>query len=195
MSLSTRAPLVLLAALALTACSSSTGEPTSSSIALPSPAPAGDAGQIGAFCALVVEGQDYESDTEAAELWESMNNAIATATTDDDPSAIAAIRAWGAYLEVAVDEFIPVYEQLLSITDDPLLRRAIEITTELHRDLGATAANSFANVTSIAEYNTLQNSVFGDTLAAYEDPDDREALLYFDDYILENCGVSTTTDS
>ena len=143
----------------------------------------------------MVEGQGYDSDAEAAELWESVNNAITNATADDDPAAITAIRAWGASLVVAVDESISVYEELLSITDDPLLRRAIEITTELTRDLGATTANAFANITSITEYNTLLYSISPETNAAQEDPYDREALQYFNDYILENCGVSTTNDS
>lgn len=182
MTLLTRAPLLLLATLALTACSSSTGTP--------SPSPTRDAIEDESFCALVEEGQGYSSDVEATALMESMYAAISDATTDDDPTAIAAIKAWGASLVVAIDESLPVYEELLSITDDAMLRRAIELTLELNRDIGGSFADSFASVTSISEYTSLMNSISEETNAALSDPDDQEALLYYNEYLLDNCGIS-----
>jgi hypothetical protein len=193
----TPVPLLALAAL-LAGCSSSSDEPSANpsvtpSIAEPRATPSSDGTNVEAFCSLVAEGRDAETDAGLLPLTEEMWNTYNQATTDDDPAAIAAIRAWGDAELESGEVTIPIYEDLLTLTDDPVLERALEIMIEANGDSLMPIATAFSEIDTLTKFSELMTDFTTDMYIMLADPANREAFLYLDDYSIENCGFPFST--
>jgi hypothetical protein len=117
-----------------------------------------------------------------------MLTAVANATTDDDPAAIAAIHAWGAAFAAGLPEVVRLYEELLELNEDPALERGIELVIELNRIFVADLASNIEGVETLIEMDAVFADFAKATEAAVADPDDQRAIETLNDYSVETCG-------
>ncbi|MBN2176247.1 MAG: hypothetical protein JW722_01145 [Demequinaceae bacterium] len=149
--------------------------------------------RVEAFCNLVADGRALEDDLDLNGLTTQMQVAVTAATTDDDPEAIAAIRTWGVALETGGEGIAAIYDGLLDLVDDPALKRGIEISIDLNRDLTASVGKTLSGVDSLAEFNDIMTQFNADMMARVPEAEDLDAILYLDQYSQDNCGFPLST--
>jgi hypothetical protein len=146
--------------------------------------------RIEAFCDVVAEMTALDESGEFEDLNAQMALAVANATSDTDPEAIAAVQAWGDALYRYEQQVIPLYEDLLAITDDPQLQRGLRLTIDINTDLGLTYAKRFSEITSVSDMQDNSNELTEATLALLEDQEDYAALVALDTYVVDQCGMT-----
>lgn len=151
--------------------------------------------RVEAFCDLVALGRGLEQSPEYITLTQDMMVAIANATGDTDPEAVAAIQAWGEALYDLEGQVIPIYEGMLDVVEDPEIREGIEITIDLTRDFGLPYATQFAEATSVSEWQAIMAALQAESEEKLEDPHVLDALTALDDYAVGQCGFPLSMEN
>jgi hypothetical protein len=147
------------------------------------------------FCDLVAQGRALEQSGELESVTLEVSTAVANATSDTDPAAVAAIQAWGETLYDLEQQVIPIYENLLAATDDPDIQEGIQLTIDLTRDFGLPYAQQFSEATSVSEWQAILQALTNESAEWLEKPGVEDALVGLDDYSIAECGFPLSTEN
>jgi hypothetical protein len=147
------------------------------------------------FCDLVAQGRALEQTEEFQDATLQMSAAIANATSDTDPAAIAAIQDWGEILYDLELQVIPIYEDLLGTVDDPEILEGIQLTIDLTEEFGLPYAQQFSEATTLSEWQSILTALTNESAERLEEPGIEDALTRLDDYSIAQCGFPLSTEN